>query len=277
MTIAEYILSKAILPTHMNSAEIRDLVAKEIRRRSIFTARCAERAFLEPMRQACADYADGKIRFEEFAGKLRGELSKLDYDPETGGWEDDPNNDGEPLSELENLYSEKRLRLIAETQRERAYYAGMARSETAGTLYSFPAHRLYRYKEARTDSKGRSMERNWAERWQQAADWVNWEGVAENGELVALKGSPIWQALGDGAGGYTDTLGDAMPPFAFNSGMGWDIVRRDECEALGLDPDSAAAQSVTLEPDDDEFADVARRFGKDFMDSLYENLDEGII
>ncbi len=56
----------------------------------------------------------------------------------------------------------------------------------------------------------------------------------DTGRMVALKSSGVWQALGDGAGGYDDTLGSPFSPFAFNSGMDTDEVGRDECEDLGL-------------------------------------------
>jgi len=52
--------------------------------------------------------------------------------------------------------------------------------------------------------------------------------------MIALKDSPIWQALGDGAGGYRDTLGNPYPPFAFSSGMAWRGVRRERCIEMGL-------------------------------------------
>ena len=56
----------------------------------------------------------------------------------------------------------------------------------------------------------------------------------ETGRMVALKSSGVWQALGDGAGGYDDTLGNPYPPFAFNSGYDCDGVPRKETEELGL-------------------------------------------
>ena len=66
--------------------------------------------------------------------------------------------------------------------------------------------------------------------------------------MMALVGSPVWQALGDGAGGYNDTLGNDFPPFAWRSGMQRRQVPRDECEAVGLiDPDEDAP--VPAEPD----------------------------
>ncbi len=52
--------------------------------------------------------------------------------------------------------------------------------------------------------------------------------------MIALKSSGVWQALGDGAGGYTDTLGNPFAPFAFNSGYGTDGIPYNECVKLGL-------------------------------------------
>jgi len=81
----------------------------------------------------------------------------------------------------------------------------------------------------------------WPARWaaageaiEDADDWLPWEGDAQTGRGVALKSSRIWQALGDGEGGYTDTLGNPFPPFAFNSGFRTFDVNRAEAEELGL-------------------------------------------
>ena len=52
--------------------------------------------------------------------------------------------------------------------------------------------------------------------------------------MIALKSSPIWAALGAGAGGFRDTLGNPYPPFAYGSGLDWDDVERERCEELGL-------------------------------------------
>lgn len=83
-------------------------------------------------------------------------------------------------------------------------------------------------------------EDNWPSRWAAAGaeagddDWLDWEGDAQGGRGVALKSSGIWQALGDGAGGYDDTLGNPFPPFAFNSGFMTFDVSREEAVKLGL-------------------------------------------
>ena len=88
---------------------------------------------------------------------------------------------------------------------------------------------------------------DWPTRWAAAGaecgdqEWAPWDGDAQDGRGVALKSSGIWQALGDGAGGYTDTLGNAFPPFAFNSGFRTSDVDRTEAEELGLiEPDDYA-------------------------------------
>ena len=56
----------------------------------------------------------------------------------------------------------------------------------------------------------------------------------KTGRMVALKSSGVWQALGDGAGGYDDTLGSPFAPFAFNSGFRQTPIDRKETEELGL-------------------------------------------
>ena len=89
--------------------------------------------------------------------------------------------------------------------------------------------------------------------------------------MVALKSSPIWQALGDGVGGFKDTLGNPYPPFAYSSGMGWTDISRRECAELGLDVDGAAspAGAASLAPSEDEIDEVAKRFGfGDFGEGL---------
>lgn len=85
----------------------------------------------------------------------------------------------------------------------------------------------------------------------------------DTGRMVALKSSGVWQALGDGAGGYDDTLGNAWEPFAFNSGMGLDEVSADEAVELGL-----LGEGEEAEPAEIDFSDLlglegrAKRIGQ---------------
>lgn len=72
--------------------------------------------------------------------------------------------------------------------------------------------------------------RNWVPRWQSA--WAACEGRgAHPFEFVALKSSPIWATLGEVG---DDGTGSDVPPFAYNSTMGWEDVDRAEAIALGL-------------------------------------------
>jgi len=267
MTPAEEILAKSLLRTHFNSAEIRTQIAAEIRRRSVFTARCAQEDFLMGVREAAAEVAGGRINNADFRERMRGALDALGYDPKRGGWLDDPNNDGAPVTGLQNLRSARRLNLIANTQADMAASVARLNAETDGTLFAFPAWRLARY-------ETRAAERKWLERWWNAAEAVDWEGVAPGGEMVALKGSPIWQALGDGEGGYGDTLGNPYPPFAFNSGMDWNPVSRAECAQLGLDPDDGEPVDASLAPSDADIRRAREKYGDDFVDGLLKDLEK---
>ena len=95
-------------------------------------------------------------------------------------------------------------------------------------------------------------ENDWPHRWEAAGaetddeDWLPWEGDAQGGRGVALKSSGIWQALGDGAGGYDDTLGNPFPPFAFNSGFRTINVSREEAVNLGLIGAAEEAKSAPI-------------------------------
>jgi hypothetical protein len=78
---------------------------------------------------------------------------------------------------------------------------------------------------------------DWPARWQEAGancgddEWLWWDGDAQSGRGVALKSSAIWETLGNLR---DDSLGNAYPPFAFNSGFRCGPVSRAECIDLGL-------------------------------------------
>ena len=123
--------------------------------------------------------------------------------------------------------NEQRLDFIVKTQRRMAQSLGQLAAQTPGVLKDFPAWRLVRRgtrQEPRDD---------WDRRWAAAGAATGWQGACSV-DYVALKDSPIWAALGEGAGGFRDTIGNPFPPFAFGSGMGWVAVTRGECVALGL-------------------------------------------
>lgn len=79
---------------------------------------------------------------------------------------------------------------------------------------------------------------DWPSRWRAAAqesgDEIAARILRETGRMIALKSSGIWPALGNGAGGYDDALGNPFAPFAINSGFDTDEVSREDAVALGL-------------------------------------------
>jgi len=98
-------------------------------------------------------------------------------------------------------------------------------------------------------------DQDWPTRWEAACDESGDEKslsvLQTTGRMVALKSSGVWQALGDGAGGYTDTLGNSFDPMAFNTGYRQLEVDRDETESLGL-----IAQGEKAEPSPIDFKNL---------------------
>jgi hypothetical protein len=117
----------------------------------------------------------------------------------------------------------------------------------------FPAlqfHRVYR----------RKTSRDWPSRWI-AATHASGDNKAEQifqetGKMIALKSSGIWQALGDGVGGYEDALGTPFPPFASDGGFDVDEMPRTKCEKLGLLARREKAKPASIQSNDE----IARRF-----------------
>ncbi len=148
---------------------------------------------------------------------LTDKLAELGYTPEPG-----------TAGTLKDARTLARLNLVLDTnQKTAASLAQLAESEDPQVAALFPAWELasggYR-KQHRTD---------WPQRWKAAGERVAWRGASRT-KMVALKSSPIWQALGDGAGGFRDTLGNPYPPFAFGSSYEWVPVDRLEAKELGL-------------------------------------------
>ena len=250
MTAADIIRIKELLPTAMGSDELREQVAADILRRSVFSARMESARYLARVREVCAQMMEGRMSQATARDILGGILERMGLSPQDGGGVDNP-------------ASLARLNLIIDTQTQMAASVARLSEQTPAVLEMWPAWELVRL-------EGRAMPRgDWPQRWDAAARAVGFEGVSRDyGRMVALKVSPVWQALGDGAGGFRDTLGNPFPPFAYNSGMGWEDVSREECEALGLDMSGAAASSPpeqpSLAPDRDELARAAEKWGFDY-------------
>ena len=243
MTPADIIRLKNLLPTTLGSAEIRQRIAADIIRRAAYAARMASASYLAKIREVCIEISEGRISQADARARLLSVLEQM------GHSQQDPGG-------LMNPASQRRLDLIIDTQRQMAASVAMLSEETEATVAMHPAWRLARM------GAPRMPRTDWPARWRAAGEECGWEGASRE-DFVALKGSPIWQALGDGAGGFRDTLGNPFPPFAYSSTMAWEPVDRDECAALGLDPDGASGSKATLSPSEREIAEAAKRYGFD--------------
>ncbi len=214
-SVAEIIASKIPTGTALDTAGILARWPQRLREQAIFSARMTLTGYLDRLRAVLTQVADGRMDEAAARVSLRARLDEL------GVFDDG-------TASLLNPASEQRLNLILRTNRQSAAsMAQLARSEDPEFAALFPAWRLssggYR-KVHRTD---------WPSRWKAAGESVGWLG-AHRLRMVALKDSPIWQALGNGIGGYRDTLGNPYPPFAFGSSYGWREVSRLEARRLGL-------------------------------------------
>lgn len=246
---------KDLLPTSLGSAEIRERYAREILQRSVFSARMASAHYLAKIREVCTAMSAGSINAADARAQLLSILEQMGHSPQDDGG-------------LKNPASIRRLNLILDTQRQMAVSVARLSEETEATAFMDPAWELVRMGTRRVPRE------DWPARWHAAGASIGWEGALKD-RFIALKSSPIWQALGDGAGGFTDTLHNPYPPFAYSSGMDWRAVDRDTCEKLGLIK-SGEAESLPLEqkrpslsPSERDIADAIDRYG---FDNLMEDL-----
>ena len=224
---------RAILPTDLRSAELRRLGA-QVLERSFFSARTALENVLEEYKTGIERILEPRTETREDGtpvtrgmdrASLRLQIKEL---LDRSGYEPDPEKRGG----IEDLSSDKRIDLVIQTNTEIAQGYGYWRQGQDETLLDqWPASELFR-------AEARKMERDWGTRWldaaREAGDDAAVRAYGQTGRMVARKDSGVWQALGDGAGGYEDTLGAPYPPFAFSSGMDVRDVDRDDAVGLGL-------------------------------------------
>lgn len=224
--------------TPLSSKRIKREWTQKIKDEAVFGARITHRAYVDAIKKRLVEVIGGTLRPQEAERRLKETLRDLGYSPE-GGFPG--KNGGVPPAkpgDIRDLSSSRRIQLILDTNVKRARSMGqVAASENPMTLMSLPAWKLTRTG-ARKKPRG-----DWNRRWAAAGAKCGWKGACKR-QMIALKTSPIWQALADGAGGYDDTLGSPFPPFAFGSGLAWVNVGRREwqriCKAEGI-PDGLSA------------------------------------
>lgn len=233
---------RRLLPTTLGSAGVRARIAADIRARSVFVSRCTSEIFLGEVKRVVDAIVAGDM--DEASGRaiLVQVLRDLGYTPEGGFPEFTP--DGSPSKPkvppalkgtLQDISSKRRLDLIIRTQVDLMRGASQKQRGMQPERYRlFPAWELVRV-------QPRTAPRNW-DHWlsekSQFADprprWIIAGGTFVDGSrMIAFKGDPIWGELG-GSANFDDALDVDYPPFAFQSGMGWREVPRDEVIALGI-------------------------------------------
>lgn len=226
--------SRRILPTRLSSGGLRRY-GREVRERAIFSARVTNADFLGELAEVVDAMLDGKINLATGRLRLFRKLQELGYSPEMGFPDEVATLPPAERGSLQDLSSVQRLTLMLQTnERMAASYGRMVEGNEPYARHAYPAWelvRLFRRMIERGSPDSRTA--GWEVRWEDAGELVGWVGAVRS-PMIARKDSPIWEALGGGAGGYDDTLDNPYPPFAFNSGMAWRPVDRAECIGLGL-------------------------------------------
>lgn len=237
--------------TRLSSGELRDAWNERIRAEALYSARTTSKAYVEMLKRKLLAVASRETNPQLAERSLQQCLDALGYTPQAGFPDDNGRVPPAVPKTMSDLSASHRIQLILETNIKKARSMGqMAAGESPVFLRTNPAWRLERTG-ARKKPRG-----DWKRRWEAAGASVGWQGAAKR-SLVALKDSPIWDALGRGVGGFGDTLGSPFPPFAFGSGMAWTNVSRREwvriCQSEGMDTgldelDAKTAAGLSLLP-----------------------------
>ncbi len=237
---------RGIMPTWMGTKQLRQL-EEALRRSSVFSARTTSAKYVSTIKELIDGMLSGTMDLPLARLTLKRTLQALGYTPEGGFPGDDiGDNDGQvpPATEatLQDLSSDRRLNLILRTQEQLMQGAGQkAKGLEPFAIRQYPAWELVRISE-------REVPRDWPARWIIAMENLDRGDELERDEhgkvifpldedgeprLIAMKGDPIWAAIGS-----SELFGDSLdvdhPPFAFNSGKGWAGVPQDEVRALGI-------------------------------------------
>ena len=219
---------KNILPTTLDSAGIKEQLGKDIYQRAFISATVNDAKTLDHFHTGIQQILEGRNN----PGDVRLAYNRMIEE-----------QGGDPLP----MY---RQNLIIDTNLATARgYGQMVKQNDPDIVDAWPALELIRggvREFPRGDphyKPGTDGSFDWDDRWQDALDECDDDPAdveamqkvfTETGRRIALKDSSIWHALGDGAGGREDTLGNQFAPFAFESGMVTENVSREECEAVGL-------------------------------------------
>ncbi len=200
---------KNILPTALNSAEIKEQLGTDIYKRAFVSATVNEADTLNVFKNGI----DRILTGQGSPSDIRYAYNQMVV--EQGGM---------PLPLA-------RQNLIIETNLDLARgYGQKMLSLDPDVVIAFPAWELFRL-------EPRKEPRVWPERWMIAAEASADEDAAnaleEFGVMAALKDSDIWSELGSSAN-FDDALDTDFTPLAFESGMWMRDYSREDCIRIGL-------------------------------------------
>ena len=253
----DHLAAQELMPTGLGSHELRQLDSG-IKRQSLFSARTTLTGYLDALKtqldglvnpqtierpdRVTEDNPTGKVTVgpnpATARSALRQTLRDLGYSPE-------PGEEGT----IKDLSSDARIDLVIKTNVDMAHGAGQFVQSNANddVVDLYPATEFLPYDTSQVPRGERrgpkgviepDPDNSWETRWEAACEEVGDDDAAaafeSTGRMVALKSSGVWQALGDGAGGYEDTFGNPYYPFAFNSTRVTEDVDREDAEQLGL-------------------------------------------
>lgn len=256
-----FVAEKRLLPTSLSSREIAERLQPDVTRRALFSARVEQASILQQLQAAVSALADGSVTGASFT-KAKADLQKA---IKRTGYSATPDDEGT----IKDLTSDGRLQLMIETNVLDAQGYGTHRAGIDPVALEVnPGQELVRFGNP-------DKPRDWEARWEAARAATTADGAtsADSGRMVALKGHPIWQALGDGAGGYKDGLGNPWPPFAFASTMNVIAVDREECELLGILAPGAQNPGEAEPGLNDSLQADASRFSPALLAALQRNPD----
>lgn len=270
---------KALLPTDMSTAELRALDA-EVRNTSVFMARVTKAEFLQGLKDQLAEGLAGSTNKATMRARLQDQLDAMEYTAE-GGFPDETSGRIPPAEEgsLRDIKSDQRLNLVLTTNLRLIGNRGFQRAgQTDFALYAWPCYELVRVgvrevprgmkrvrgKKGAQPHLVEDFDKGWPARWERCG------GRFYHGRMIARKDDPIWNELGSSKE-FSDALDTDVPPFAFNSGMGWRAVRREECVRLGVITADTDIQGRKSERD--RAIETAAKLDPEFLKSIRDRLD----
>lgn len=226
--------------------------------RAFSTARVASASLLNGFKRLLNRYSEAGP--ENTVAKIREAAKEV-----LASMTPDPEPAPTPAGEL----TKDQLEILIDAEKEIA--KGMVKKAAGASkamLWLYPAWELVRVSPRKVPrGTPESHSAGWPERWRKGG------GILHDGRMIALKSSPIWAFLGD-PDAYKDACDVDVPPFAWNSGMGWKPIGRAECIRLGIISGLSDPAPVKIHAEGPDFAPIPKKTDAKIKKALLAKLDE---